>query len=251
MPTLRQHLTFMHTNTMNNNKAMNMTEAAIAPYVSKMNKLLSYRKKQQTIANKANEEWISVRKEMESLWPSLSKEAKKHYNAKKDLAHKTYSNAYARAWYAGKAALSYVKAILTIVGNEVCPFYLGKVGPKTCEKIKTAFSSYLVPIFGECGYSVTRSPDKELCVYAKVEPCFGDYISCDSTLSVETPFGEVVKPKLESPDDVEELLRQKEAFEQDFEKLHAETKEKIYAIYEKYPLAFNCANRTINNIEIR
>ena len=240
----------MH-NTMNNNKAMNMTEAAIAPYVKNMNALLSYRKKQLTISTKANEEWISVRKEMESQWPSLSKEAKKYYNAKKDMAHKTYSAAYARAWYAGKAALSYVKAILTIVGNEVCPFYLGKVGPKTCEKIKTALSSYLTPIFGEGGYSVTRSPDKELCIYAEVETCFGDYVSCNSTLSVEKPFGWFVKTKLESPDDVEELLRQKEAFEKDFEKLHAETKEKIYAIYEKYPLAFDCALHTINNIELR
>lgn len=241
----------MQTNTMNDKPVLNMTEAAIAPYVAKMNTLLSYRKKQLTISTKANEEWISTRKEMESLWHSLSKEEKKHYNAKKDLAHKTYSNAYARAWYAGKAALSYVKAILTIVGNAIVPFYLGKVGPKTCEKIKVALSSYLVPIFGEEGYSVTRSPDKDLCIYAKVEPCFGDYVSCNSTLSIENPFGWFVKSKLETPDDVEELLRQKEAFEQDFEKLHAETKEKIYAIYEKYPLAYDCALHTINNIELR
>ena len=241
-------ITFKHNTTMNTNNAMNMTEAAIAPYVSKMNALIHYRKNKRTIANKANEEWISTRREMESLWPSLSKEAKKHYNAKKDAAHKTYNDAYSKAWYAGKAVTSYVKAILTAVGNEICPFYLGKVGPKTCEKIKTALSSYLVPIFGEDGYSVTRSPDKELCIYAKIETCFGDYVSCDSTLSVENPFGEVVKPKLKTPDDIEELLKQNEAFEQEFEKLQAETKEKIFAIYEKYPLVYDCALHTVKNI---
>lgn len=243
-------ITFMHT-TMNNNKAMNMTEAAIAPYVKNMNALVSYRKAQLDAAYEADKEYIELRKEAEKAWPGLSREAKKFHLDKKDKAWQAYNLAHAKAFHAGNAIILHGKAILTIVGNNIVPFYLGKVGPKTCEKIKVALSSYLVPIFGEDGYSVTRSPDKELCVYARVKDMdLGSYVSCDSTLSVENPFGEVVKANLETPNDIEELLRQKELMEKKFEALHAEVKEKIFAIYEECSLAFDCSLHTIKNIEL-
>ena len=98
---------------------------------------------------------------------------------------------------------------------------------------------------------MTRSPDKELCVYARVKDMdLGSYVSCDSTLSVENPFGEVVKPKLETPEDVEELLRQKELMEKKFELLYAEVKEKISAIYDECSLAYGCSMHSIKNIEL-
>ena len=239
----------MQTNTMNDKPVLNMTEAAIAPYVKNMNALVSYYKAQLDLAYVADEEYIKCRKEMDAAWGSLSREEKKFFHYKKDKAYKANQLARAKAYHADNAIILQGKAILTIVGNAIVPFYLGKVGPKTCEKIKTALSSYLTPIFGEEGYSVTRSPDKELCIYARVEDTdVGSYVSCNSTLSVENPFGEVVKPKLKTPEDIEELLKQNEAFEQEFEKLQAETKEKIFAIYEKYPLVYDCALHTVTNI---
>lgn len=240
----------MHT-TMNNNKAMNVTEAAIQPYVKNMNALVSYRKAQLDLAHEADEEYIECRKEMEAEWTSLSREEKKFYHYKKDTAYKTYQLAQAKAYHAGNAIILQGKAILTIVGNAIVPFYLGKVGPKTCEKIKTALSSYIVPVFGEEYYSVTRSPDKELCIYARIKDMdLGSYVSCNSTLSVENPFGEVVKSKISSPNDVEELLRQKELMEKKFDALHAEVKEKIFAIYNECSLAYGCLMHTIKNIEL-
>lgn len=240
----------MHT-TMNNNKAMNMTEAAIQPYVKNMNALVSYRKAQLDAAYEADKEYTECRKEMEANWNRLSHEEKKFYHYKKSEAYKANQLAHAKAYHAGNAIILQGKAILTIVGNNIVPFYLGKVGPKTCEKIKTALSSYLTPIFGEDNYSVTRSPDKELCVYARVKDMdLGSYVSCDSTLSVENPFGEVVKPKISTPDDVEELLRQKELMEKKFDALHEEVKEKIFAIYNECSLAYGCSMHSIKNIEL-
>lgn len=98
---------------------------------------------------------------------------------------------------------------------------------------------------------MTRSPGKELCVYARVKDMdLGSYVSCDSTLSVENPFGEVVKTKISTPDDVEELLRQKELMEKKFDALYEEVKEKIFAIYNECSLAYGCSMHSIKNIEL-